>query len=58
MSVNSNTFGVEKKNQENIKKLHNIINDYETKLDNKVDDLVQHVLFLKIKQMITYSKKI
>ena len=45
MNVNSNTFGVEKKNQENIKRLNNIINDYETKLDNKVDDLVRHVLF-------------
>jgi hypothetical protein len=47
MKVNSNTFGVEKRNQENIRKLHNIINDYEAKLDTKVDDLVQHVLFIK-----------
>ena len=58
MNVNTNNFGVEKRNQENIRKLHNIINDYEAKLDTKVDDLVQHVLLIKLIQMITYSKKI
>ena len=47
-TINSNTFGIDRKNKNNIKKLYSIIDDYESKLDNKVNDLVNHVIIFII----------
>ena len=35
---------IEKKNKQNLDKLNNIINDYEVKLDNRVNQVISDVV--------------